>query len=87
MDFRIIANLLDQIDSLKAENSALADESGDCCPKGSLGSLTVDYTAKGTESMLSGDLPVYTVGDPSSGRGVIVAYDIYGFNGGRIRNI
>jgi dienelactone hydrolase len=87
IETRVIANLLDQIDRLKAENSALGDAAdGDCCPKGSTPALTVDYDAQGEESLI-GDLPVYSVGDASSGRGVIVAYDIYGFRGGRIRNI
>jgi dienelactone hydrolase len=66
---------------------ATCDEQ-DCCPVGSLPSLTPseEYVTKG-EVILLGDLPAYVVGSRSASHAVIVGYDIYGFNGGRIRNI
>lgn len=59
-----------------------------CCPEGSVPSLVAaaHYDQKGHTDML-GDLPVYIVGPSPSLTAVIVSYDIYGFNGGRIRNI
>mmetsp|Transcript_20637 Transcript_20637/g.23356 ORF Transcript_20637/g.23356 Transcript_20637/m.23356 type:complete len:255 (-) Transcript_20637:71-835(-) len=55
-----------------------------CCPIGSEPALASDYQAKGAESIL-GDLPIYTIGEGKSA--VIVSYDVYGFNGGRVRLI
>eukprot|EP01031_Cornospumella_fuschlensis_P044955 gene44955-54987_t len=59
-----------------------------CCPVDALPSLTPPegYVQQGTVQTL-GDLPVYVVGSRESKRAVIVGYDIYGFEGGRIRNI
>ena len=76
---RIIANLLYQLDALKLENRQLREEDGDCCPTGSLPQLISgeSYSECGTEATLDGELPIYSVGDPSTGRAVIVVYDIF----------
>ena len=58
---------------------------GDCCPSGSLPALSCSYTPRGSEEKL-GDLPLYVAGEKSE-FALIVSYDIYGFHGGRIRNI
>lgn len=60
----------------------------DCCPPGSLPSLTeaAEYKQQGCTEMV-GDLPIYLVGPSPSLTAIIVGYDIYGFEGGRIRNI
>mmetsp|Transcript_32408 Transcript_32408/g.29210 ORF Transcript_32408/g.29210 Transcript_32408/m.29210 type:complete len:250 (+) Transcript_32408:75-824(+) len=55
-----------------------------CCPIGSEPQLSTDYKPKGKEDKL-GDLPIYTIG--SGDKAIIVAYDIYGYNGGRTRLI
>jgi dienelactone hydrolase len=69
-----------------AEREANAKSSADCCPQGSLPALSDAYNARGSDETL-GDLPLYTVGAEDAKHAVIVSYDIYGFNGGRIRNI
>ena len=54
-------------------------------PTNSLGAMTTVYTPKGTVSTIN-DLPIYTVGT-STKNAIIYIYDIYGFNGGRTREI
>lgn len=60
---------------------------GSCCPTGSLPSLIPpeNYHEQGTVIQFNDDLMVYVVG--SGPCGVIVNYDIYGFNSGRTRAI
>jgi len=55
------------------------------CPPGSEPELAATYKARGTESLYD-TLPLYTVGSPEN-PAVIVVYDIFGWNGGRIRLI
>eukprot|EP01096_Ripella_sp_DP13-Kostka_P016146 TRINITY_DN776_c0_g1_i2.p2 TRINITY_DN776_c0_g1~~TRINITY_DN776_c0_g1_i2.p2 ORF type:complete len:260 (-),score=109.90 TRINITY_DN776_c0_g1_i2:39-779(-) len=57
-----------------------------CCPKGSLGHLapSESYVQKGTVVRFQ-DLDLYVVG--SGETAVIVVYDIFGFNGGRVRQV
>ena len=55
-----------------------------CCPIGSEPALMTDYKPLGTEFEIDG-LPVYTNG---SGENVIIVfYDIFGYNGGRVKLI
>lgn len=66
----------------------VSNDRTDCCPPGTLPSLVPAdlYQQRGAVLEL-GDLPVYVVGPSTNLTAVIVSYDIYGFNGGRIRNI
>ena len=61
-----------------------------CCPEGSLPAkpATSDMKSKISEFFID-DLPVYLTGLESmrDGRAIICIYDIYGFKGGRIREI
>ena len=55
-----------------------------CCPIGGEPELFTDYTPKGKNFSI-GDLKVYTIG---TGKNIIiVAHDIYGFEGGRTKLI
>ena len=93
---RVIENLLNQVDELRRDNARLqaqlgqGDRDGDCCPAASLPALTPRerYTPRG-EVLEVDALPVYVVGDVAraGGRAVIVSYDIYGFDSGRIRAV
>lgn len=56
-----------------------------CCPSRSLGQGTPGASSQG-EIIELDSLPLYISGKPCD-RAVIVVYDIYGFNGGRIREI
>jgi dienelactone hydrolase len=57
-----------------------------CCPEGSWGELKrdSDYKDLGTVDLV-GDLPVYRVG--KSDKFVLWNYDVFGFNGGRTRQL
>lgn len=55
-----------------------------CCPIGSEPALAADYTPKGNEENVDG-LTCYVTG--SGDKAIIVYYDVFGFNGGRIRLI
>ncbi len=57
-----------------------------CCPKGSLGHLAPSegYVQKGTVVRVD-DLDLYVVGEGETA--IIVVYDIFGFNGGRVRQV
>lgn len=59
-----------------------------CCPPGAEKFLAPDYTATGKCVNLSGDNACY-VATPSAstGRGVLIVPDIWGWNSGRTRNI
>ena len=60
-----------------------------CCPPGAWGELKpdADYKEKGSVEKL-GDLPVYVTGKAGDdGKCVIWNYDIFGFNGGRTRQL
>jgi len=70
-------DFLDSIDSLRFLSTTE--------PPGATGAMTTTYVNKGKESMI-GDLPIYTVGT-SKTNAIIFAYDIYGFNMGRTREI
>ena len=94
---RVIENLLDQVDELRRDNARLQAQlrqgdrdGGDCCPVASLPALTPreHYVPRG-EVLEAGGLPMYVVGgaDRANGRAAIVSYDIYGFDGGRIRAV
>mmetsp|Transcript_16412 Transcript_16412/g.42396 ORF Transcript_16412/g.42396 Transcript_16412/m.42396 type:complete len:247 (-) Transcript_16412:190-930(-) len=58
-----------------------------CCPAGSWPALQAPegYKAEGTETKLE-DLPLYTVGDPASGKAVIVLPELFGW-AGRLKGI
>jgi len=55
-----------------------------CCPIGGEPQLFSDYTPQGNNIILS-DLPVYTIG--TGPKVIVVAHDIYGFDGGRTKLI
>eukprot|EP00127_Corallochytrium_limacisporum_P005899 Clim_evm44s214 gene=Clim_evmTU44s214 len=55
-----------------------------CCPPGSEPALAATHKPRGTESTI-GDLPIYEIGEGKNA--VIVVYDIYGFEAGRVRFI
>lgn len=57
-----------------------------CCPDGSLPALKEEYTPVGKEIDLDG-LKCYISGEASTGKAVIVFYDIFGYNGGRTKAI
>ena len=59
-----------------------------CCPPGAWGELKpdADYKNKGTVEKLD-DLEIYVTGKTESARCVIWNYDIFGFNGGRTRQL
>ena len=59
-----------------------------CCPPGSWGELKpdADYENKGAVEKLSG-LDIYVTGKMEGGRCVIWNYDIFGFDGGRTRQL
>ena len=56
-----------------------------CCPIGSEGSLSANYSPLGHEIDLDG-LPCYVVGS-STEKAIVLYYDIFGYNGGRTRLI
>ena len=61
-----------------------------CCPPGSLGYLASDYNHSGEIKELSEVLQFYAAGNVDSARSkgtVILIPDIWGWNGGHIRNI
>jgi len=60
-----------------------------CCPPGAWGELKpdADYKAKGAVEKLDGGLEVYVTGKAESDKCVIWNYDIFGFNGGRTRQL
>ena len=68
--------------------SSSADDGGACCPVDSLPRAWRGSKGAGEEFSI-GDLPTYVVGENSmqDGKAVICIYDIYGFRGGRIREI
>lgn len=59
-------------------------------PKGALPALRTDYTALGKVMNIS-DLPVYVIGsnktENPAAEAIIMVYDIFGFDGGRIREM
>ncbi len=58
-----------------------------CCPPNAEKFLAPDYTAIGKIQTLPDDNEFYHVGEPGSKKAVIVLPDIFGWNGGRTRNI
>ena len=61
-----------------------------CCPPGSWPDLNnSDYACKGVVETLdeASDFKVYKTGDSSSGKCVLWNYDIFGFDGGRTRQM
>ena len=60
-----------------------------CCPPGAWGELKpdADYKNKGAVEKLDGGLEVYVTGKAESDKCVIWNYDIFGFNGGRTRQL
>ena len=60
-----------------------------CCPPGAWGELKpdADYKTKGAVEKLDGGLEVYVTGKAESEKCVIWNYDIFGFNGGRTRQL
>jgi len=59
-----------------------------CCPPGAWGELKpdADYKNKGTVEKLDG-IDIYVTGKTESAKCVIWNYDIFGFNGGRTRQL
>ena len=59
-----------------------------CCPPGAWGELKpdADYKNKGSVEKLDG-LEIYVTGKKESAKCVIWNYDIFGFNGGRTRQL
>eukprot|EP00597_Dinobryon_sp_UTEXLB2267_P016197 CAMPEP_0201096530 /NCGR_PEP_ID=MMETSP0812-20130820/5509_1 /ASSEMBLY_ACC=CAM_ASM_000668 /TAXON_ID=98059 /ORGANISM="Dinobryon sp., Strain UTEXLB2267" /LENGTH=256 /DNA_ID=CAMNT_0047350843 /DNA_START=70 /DNA_END=840 /DNA_ORIENTATION=+ len=58
-----------------------------CCPENSLPYLAPSYTVKGTIQAHSNGHEFYVSGDPTLKKAVLIIPDIYGWNGGRTRNI
>jgi hypothetical protein len=58
-----------------------------CCPPNAEKYLAPDYTAVGKITALSEGVEFYETGSSSSKNAVIVIPDIFGWNGGRTRNI
>ena len=62
-------------------------EGNDIDPIGALPALRTDYNFTGQVSSID-DLPIYTVGEvKASNQAIIFIYDIYGFDGGRTREM
>jgi len=57
---------------------------GFCCPSGSEPDFQTNYTPKGQIENLDG-LPIYTIGQGE--KAIIFAYDIYGFDSGRTKQM
>jgi dienelactone hydrolase len=58
-----------------------------CCPPNAHKYLAPDYKHVGNILTLEDGTEIYRTGDPSSKKAVLLIPDIYGWNGGRTRNI
>eukprot|EP01036_Dinobryon_divergens_P039400 gene39400-51934_t len=59
-----------------------------CCPENSIGFLAPSYSTKGSTNSLSpNNYDYYSVGNPSVKKAILIIPDIYGWNGGRTRNV
>ncbi len=58
-----------------------------CCPPNAEKYLAPDYKFVGQCHKLADGLEYYATGDPKTKKAVLLINDIYGWNGGRTRNI
>jgi len=67
----------------------LPDEAGSCCPPGSLPATLppADYKTQGKEENLDGTKVYVVKPDRKTGKAVIFFPDVFGWNGGRIRQL
>ena len=57
-----------------------------CCPPNSHAYLAPDYKEVGSVIEIDGT-ELYISGQTSTGKGILIIPDVYGFHGGRVRNI
>lgn len=58
-----------------------------CCPPNAEKYLAASYATNGEQRSLPSGLEFYSSGSTSLGKAIILIPDVYGWNGGRIRNI
>ncbi len=65
----------------------MTEQQSACCPPGSWGPLKADtdYKDKGVVERVADDIDIYRVG--SSDKCIVWNYDIFGFQGGRTRQL